>query len=190
MCDFSEIDPENLGNNTNQNLSFYYIALEDVDMGKLTSFSEQVFYSAPSRARRKLRHNDILVSTVRPNLMSHMLFSSKVMGGVWVCSTGFSVVRCIDGMAYPAFVYQHFFASLINKQINQIITGSNYPAINGKDVRNLEILMPKYDEQVMIGNLLSDMDKELETLESKLAKARYLKQGMMQQLLTGRIRLI
>jgi type I restriction enzyme S subunit len=41
-----------------------------------------------------------------------------------------------------------------------------------------------------ITTVLSDMDAEIESLESKLAKAREIKQGMMQELLTGRIRLV
>jgi type I restriction enzyme S subunit len=45
-------------------------------------------------------------------------------------------------------------------------------------------------EQTAIAKVLSDMDTEIEALESKLAKAREIKQGMMQELLTGRIRLI
>ena len=48
---------------------------------------------------------------------------------------------------------------------------------------------PSINEQTAIATILSDMDRELNALEQKLAKARDVKQGMMQQLLTGRIRL-
>jgi len=50
--------------------------------------------------------------------------------------------------------------------------------------------VPVVSEQAAIATILSDMDKELDALESRLAKARKIKQGMMQELLTGRIRLI
>ena len=53
----------------------------------------------------------------------------------------------------------------------------------------MEIVLPSSDEQTAIATILSDMDSELTALEQKLAKSRDLKQGMMQQLLTGRIRL-
>lgn len=52
------------------------------------------------------------------------------------------------------------------------------------------LLPPSFDEQVAISYVLSDMDNEIEALEQKLAKTRQLKQGMMQQLLTGKIRLV
>ena len=51
-------------------------------------------------------------------------------------------------------------------------------------------LPPTKSEQTAIATILSDMDIEIATLETKLAKTRQLKQGMMHNLLTGRIRLI
>lgn len=60
-----------------------------------------------------------------------------------------------------------------------------------EDVRNLNVYMPSScEEQTAIANVLSDMDAEISALETKLAKYRTLKTGMMQQLLTGKIRLI
>ena len=54
----------------------------------------------------------------------------------------------------------------------------------------LSIPQPSQMEQTAIATILSDMDAELAELQSRLAKARQIKQGMMQELLTGRIRLI
>jgi type I restriction enzyme S subunit len=52
------------------------------------------------------------------------------------------------------------------------------------------IPFPSFDEQTAIAEILSDMDAEIAALEGKLSKARQVKQGMMQELLTGRIRLV
>ena len=72
-----------------------------------------------------------------------------------------------------------------------LISGSNYPAINSKDVKSLQIpIPPTQDEQTAIAQVLSDMDAEIEALEGKLDKYRMIKQGMMQELLTGKTRLI
>jgi type I restriction enzyme S subunit len=51
-------------------------------------------------------------------------------------------------------------------------------------------LPPSTDEQTAIAGALSDMDAEIASLETKVTKARQLKTGMMQELLTGRIRLV
>jgi hypothetical protein len=58
------------------------------------------------------------------------------------------------------------------------------------ELRNLELVCPPLPEQTAIATILSDMDAEIAALEEKLAKARNIKQGMMQELLTGRIRLL
>lgn len=57
-------------------------------------------------------------------------------------------------------------------------------------ISNLEIYMPEVPEQQAVAQVLSDMDSEIEQLEKKLSKYRQIKQGMMQELLTGRIRLV
>src|SRR5438445_4113370 len=80
--EIAEVDPENLDNSTGADFRFNYIALEDVDSGRLRSHVECTFATAPSRARRILRRGDVMVSTVRPNLLSHLLFD-RIAGGVW-----------------------------------------------------------------------------------------------------------
>lgn len=67
---------------------------------------------------------------------------------------------------------------------------SGQPGINGNEYAQLPIRMPEVAEQLAITTILSDMDAEIAAIERKLAKARQVKQGMMQDLLTGRIRLI
>jgi type I restriction enzyme S subunit len=189
LGDVVETDPENLGSDTRPDFRFSYIALEDVDCGFLRSHSEQLFGSAPSRARRKLRPNDVLVSTVRPNLQSHLHFKGEA--GSWVCSTGFCVVRCREDVTHPGYVFFHLFAGCVNRQIDALLTGSNYPAISSSDVRALQIpFPPTYPEQTAIAEVLSEMDGELAVLEQRREKTRALKQAMMQELLTGRTRLL
>ena len=188
LGDVADIDPENLGSNTSPDYSFRYISLEDVDNGALRGCTEQVFRTAPSRARRKLRKGDVLVSTVRPNLKSHLFIRDNVSDTV--CSTGFCVVRCKLAYADPAYVYCHLFAGDIERQIESLLTGSNYPAINSGDVKALQMPFPSPTEQSAIATVLSDMDAEIAALEQRRDKTRNLKQGMMQELLTGRIRLV
>ena len=87
---------------------------------------------------------------------------------------------------------EYLFYSLILKQeeIYNCQAGGAQPHIHAKDIKDLYVLLPKNDkEQTAIANVLSSMDKEIETLNTKLEKYRNLKTAMMQQLLTGKIRL-
>ena len=70
-------------------------------------------------------------------------------------------------------------------------TGSTFDSISGNELREVKFNLPaSKKEQAAIATLLSDMDAEIDALTSKLKKARQIKQGMMSELLTGRIRLI
>jgi type I restriction enzyme S subunit len=74
------------------------------------------------------------------------------------------------------------------KQHNE---ASGVPSLNAKTIERIEIVIPLVPaEQTAIASILSDMDAEIAALEARLAKVRHLKQGMMQELLTGRIRLV
>jgi type I restriction enzyme S subunit len=67
---------------------------------------------------------------------------------------------------------------------------SGVPSLNAKTIENIEISIPHYKEQTRIATILSDMDTDIFELETKHGKAKQIKQGMMQDLLTGRIRLV
>ena len=186
--EISDIDPENLPSNTDRDFRFNYISLEQIETGTLLGFSEERFQTAPSRARRVLRYGDVLMSTVRPNLMAHFLYKCQVDNAI--CSTGFAVLRSKNKLCNPGFLYEHLFGHIVNRQIEQMLVGSNYPAINSYDVRRIKIpLAPTADEQAAIVSVLSDMDDEISALEKRRDKVRAIKEGMMQQLLTGRVRL-
>jgi type I restriction enzyme S subunit len=75
--------------------------------------------------------------------------------------------------------------------LNQYSESSAQPGLSVAKLLNLAVALPLTKaEQAAIAETLSDMDAEITALEAKLAKARQIKQGMMQELLTGRIRLI
>jgi type I restriction enzyme S subunit len=67
---------------------------------------------------------------------------------------------------------------------------SGQPGINGNEYSQLLVPLLKIREQHVIATVLSDMNAEIAALETRLAKTQALKQGMMQELLTGRTRLV
>lgn len=80
---------------------------------------------------------------------------------------------------------------LVNKQkaIYELQTGVAQPHVQPSDLAPVVIFLPEKAEQDAITAILSDMDKEIDLLNKKLTKAKHIKQGMMSELLTGRIRL-
>ena len=91
----------------------------------------------------------------------------------------------VDGGFFYAVVQSDRFVDLAS-----VSYGTHMPRADWSVLRNLEIRLPSISEQCAIAGVLADMDAEISALEQRLDKTRAVKQGMMQQLLTGRVRLI
>lgn len=106
-------------------------------------------------------------------------------GKIWTVDTLFYTYGfngCIPKFIYYAFCLVDWLA------MNE---ASGVPSLTSKNIEDVLLrIPPSKAEQTAIANVLSDMDTEISALETKLAKYRTLKTGMMQQLLTGKIRLV
>ncbi len=93
---------------------------------------------------------------------------------------------CLDYV----FLAKYLTSLEILRHIESINVQAAQANLSLEDVRNFEIRMPTIPEQQAIATVLSDMDTEIAALEQKRDKTRALKQGMMQELLTGKTRLL
>ena len=89
----------------------------------------------------------------------------------------------------PKFLGYYLNAACYHDQLIPYIVGTKVSSVSKASVAQTELVVPDYEEQQAIAEILSNMDSEIEALEQKLAKYRQVRQGMMQQLLTGNIRL-
>ncbi len=160
--------------------------MSSVKSGIIEFPTEKVTFSdSPSRARRILKRDDVIMATVRPNLLGfgYANFDTKY----YICSTGFALISHKEN-SVAQFIYQNLYSRNVESQINKLIVGSNYPAINSSDVQNIKIPYPPFKEQQKIASILSAVDDKLKVLSEKKTNYQELKQGLMQQLLTGKIR--
>ena len=106
-------------------------------------------------------------------------------------NSGIFVIRPLQNAYDPVFVY-HILSSFVFKDfLDKLSAGSTIIHLYQKDVGKFEFLLPPtIEEQKAIAAVLSEMDADIAASEEKLAKYRQVKQGMMQQLLTGKIRLV
>ena len=88
------------------------------------------------------------------------------------------------------FIYYYIQSQEIVKQINFFTNSSSQGNIGMGEIEKLEFLLPLKKEQSAIAKILSDMDSEIKELETKKDKYIKIKNGMMQKLLTGEIRLV
>jgi type I restriction enzyme, S subunit len=103
---------------------------------------------------------------------------------------------CIDNnlMAYVLNInrvncrFMHYLLS--NTKLSSLVSTTALPSLSGKILSQLSFALPPLSEQIAVAAVLSDMDVELAALEQRRDKTRALKQGMMQELLTGKTRLV
>lgn len=81
-------------------------------------------------------------------------------------------------------------ALLLNKKLSALVSTTALPALNAKQLGGMPLAVPPLPEQAAIASVLSDMDAELSVLEARRDKTRNIKQAMMQELLTGKTRLV
>ena len=93
----------------------------------------------------------------------------------------------------PAFVPEYLYYNLDSRynELRGLSTGDGgRGGLNLAIIKSVRVPLPEIPEQTAIAAVLSDMDAEIVALEARRDKTRALKQGMMQELLTGRIRLV
>jgi type I restriction enzyme S subunit len=102
----------------------------------------------------------------------------------WTIDTLFytEILNCV----HPKFVF-YLFNIIDWLRYNE---ASGVPSLNASTIENIEVRCPHFLEQQAIADILTDLDAEIAALEQKRYKTRALKKGMMQELLTGKTRLI
>ena len=163
-----ECNTSNLSNKDN------FTEIEYYDTSSVTDncFNLPVLLSGsfPSRAKRKVVYNDILYSTVRPNLHHYGLIKNVKKNTI--VSTGFLVIRSILEKVPNEFIYTWLTKYADYEIILQGIaehSKATYPSINAEDVLNLEIVVPKYD---MVPHLFTDLYNYIYRLNCENVKLR------------------
>jgi len=147
------------------------------DVKSRTNESAGSFYS---------KANDVLMPTsdVTPRGLataSCIKEDGVILGG------GILVIRLHSG--YDGLYFSYFISQNKNSVL-RFVKGSTVFHLYANDLANFQVGFPELKEQIAISTILFDMDAEIEKLESQLTKYQNIKQGMMQTLLTGKIRLL
>ena len=178
------LNPENLGTATPQDFLFKYIDISSVEKGRIHwgQVSRYKFSEAPSRARRRVKKDDVLLCTVRPGLQAHARIP-KEDGVPFVASTGFAALRPYNEED-SSFVFHQLFSKDVVAQLRSKEVGSSYPAVNESDVRQLSIFMPEPSQRKAIGKVLDTIDEAIAQTESVIAKLKQVRAGMLHDLLS------
>ena len=187
LGDVVEVNPESINPiKKAPEKEFYYIEIDSILDGKIKSVKKIIGKNAPSRARRVVRENDVIMSTVRPYLKAFATVPKKY--NEQICSTGFAVLRCRRELIIPNYLLYNLFMDRTIEQCNRLMVGGQYPALNQSHVEQLKIPLPPLPEQKKIAEILSTVDEKLELERKRKKKLERIKKGLMNDLLTGKRR--
>jgi len=166
------------------------IQLQNIGNGKFED--ESTVFTSPQKADELLSCNiypgDIILSKMG-DPVARACIIPPLEDRFVMCSDGIRLA--VDESRFDVFfVFVQINAPDFREKAESASTGSTRKRIGLTALRTLALWAPSLEEQRAIASVLSDMDAEIAALETKLAKARQIKQGMMQELLTGRIRLV
>ncbi|MFG5572658.1 restriction endonuclease subunit S [Enterococcus faecalis] len=157
---------------------FEYVDLESVVGTELVRHRTENRYSAPSRAQRLAKKNDVFYQTVRPYQKNNYLFDLPYDN--YVFSTGYAQMRPI-GNGY-------FLLTLIQEEkfVNRVLersTGTSYPAINSNDLAKLPVKVPAdIQEQQKVGTFFKQIDNTITLHQRKLDLLKETKKGFLQKM--------
>lgn len=134
------------------------------------------------------------------NSSAKLVKKGTLLVAMYGATAGVSAITEIDGATNQAvlainssaistkFLFNWF--QLNKEYVISTYTQGGQPNLSGSLIKKIEAAMPSLEEQTRIAHILSDMDTEIEKLEAQLTKYRQVKVGMMQELLTGKKRLV
>ena len=115
----------------------------------------------PSRAKRKVRFNSIIYSTVRPNQLHYGIIKNQPEN--FLVSSGFTVIDVDFDKAIPEYIYYVLTQQKITEYLQSIAeqSVSAYPSIKPSDIENLEVPQPDRKTQEKIVSILKSIDEKI-----------------------------
>ncbi len=181
LKDVATYNDESLDEKTHPDFEIEYVDISSVSLTHGIEKTELLaFEKAPSRARRKVRHGDVIVSTVRTYLKAIAPIKNPPLN--MVVSTGFAVIRPRPSLdaRFAGYMLQSngFVGDVVANSV-----GVSYPAINASDLARLPFAEPPLPEQIRISDFLDHKTAQIDALIAK-------KQSLLDKLAEQRTALI
>ena len=181
-----DYNKDTLSEDTAPCFEFDYVDIGSVTYGKgIEQFQRMVFREAPSRARRKVKTNDVILSTVRTYLKAVASIPERDVQVV--VSTGFLAMSAKKRVV-PRFLFYAVQSDYFVDTIEANSYGISYPAINSSTAVSCKILLPPLEEQQAIASYLDDRCSKLDEIiieaEKSIEEYKELKQAVITEAVT------
>ena len=176
--------------NLEEELLYLDIGGIDNNTNKILSHKIYKWKDAPSRAQQIVFLNDILFSTVRTYMKNIAVVENSLFDGQ-IASSGFCVIRGNKKLVNPKYIFYYSTSQIFMQPLNELQTGSSYPAVRDKDVFSQPIPLPSLKEQLLIvaelESKLTVCDKIEETITNSLLQGEMMRQSILKRAFEGKL---
>ena len=176
----------------NPKTEFFYLDIGGIDntRNKILDHKVYTWKDAPSRAQQIVRKNDILFSTVRTYMKNIAIIDREIYNDQ-IASSGFCVIRAKGGEVDPKYIFYLSLSNIFLQPLNELQTGSSYPAVRDKDVFSQFVPLPHLKAQhaivSKIEELLSELDKGKQQLETAQQQLKIYRQAVLKWAFEGKL---
>ncbi|GAQ00106.1 restriction endonuclease subunit S [Leptolyngbya sp. NIES-2104] len=161
-----------------------YVDIASVTTNRINHVEEIDFNSAPGRARRIVKHGDVIWSTVRPANRAYCLILNPPDN--LIVSTGFAVVSPKKNIPY-SFLHQAVTSNAFVERIANVAKGSAYPAASREDFEKAEIIIPVKELLATFHALCAPMLKQKDFLIRRNEKLKQTRDRLLTRLISGKL---
>ncbi len=162
---------------------FRYVDIAGIDnvQKKIDKFHMLLGKNAPSRARKEIRRNDVVLSSVRPNLNAVAMVPEVLDGEI--ASTGLCVFRADRKLLDPCYLFSYMTSAHFVETVASEVRGANYPAVSDRDIRNIEIILPPLKDQRQFSGIVNAVQSTTKLTDSGHKTTESLTASLMSRLL-------
>jgi len=163
-----------------------YLDTGSLTEGKIESYQEINIDDAPSRAKRTIRHNDILLSTVRPDQKHYGIIRNPDKD--MIVSTGFCVISC--NKISPYFMYIFLTSDDMTDYLHSIAEGSTstYPSLKPSDIEKLDFKLPPKQKLDHFSEYADNAWDKIDKNYKQIRTLEKLRDNLLPKLMSGEVR--
>lgn len=180
ISEIADINENSLKNSHTPEYEFKYLDIAGIIEPKTIGDLQKLkFKEAPSRARRIVKDNSIVLSLVRPYFKAfvHLSDAKNI-----IASTGTGVID-VKKEHNSKFIFHQFFSSRFMKFCDDRMTGTSYPAITPTDLSDFQVLLPKdIETENIISKQLDQFDLSIVAAKSKIISSQYVQKSIINQI--------